>query len=175
MRAEFGAGAWRVNIGDEPHQGLDESRVVVDRLGDDDSREPVFVLVSAAARAPSLLVVGRVRASFSPGVHLVPETSTLFVGCSESLAVYDLEKSERTHLDLTPYAFTSWNRHGDIIVMSGELEVAGYDLRGQRLWAATIEPPWDYGVQGDAMFTIAMGHKTEFSLREGPKGPLVAR
>ncbi|WP_198104516.1 hypothetical protein, partial [Clostridioides difficile] len=95
--------------------------------------------------------------------------------CAESLAIYDLEKVECTHLDLTPYAFTSWSRHEDIVVMSGELEIAAYDLRGQRLWAATIEPPWDYGVQGDSMFTIAMGHKTEFPLREGPSGPLVMR
>jgi hypothetical protein len=175
MQVELGAGAWRVVIGDEPPAGLDESRVVVDRIGDDEARDPVYVLVSAAARPPSLLVVGRMRASFLPGVHLVPETSTLFVGCAESLAVYDLEKAERAHLDLTPYAFTSFNRHGDVVVMSGELEIAAYDLRGQRLWAATIEPPWDYGVQGDTMFTIAMGHKTEFPLREGPSGPLVMR
>ena len=175
MRVEVGAGSWQVIIGDEPPPGLDESRVTVDHVGDDDARDPFFVLVSAAARPPSLLVVGRVRESFPPGVHLVPETSTLFVGCAESLAVYDLEKAERTHLDVTPYAFTSWNRHGDVVVMSGELEIAAYDLRGQRLWAATIEPPWDYGVQGDAMFTIAMGHKTEFPLREGPSGPLVLR
>lgn len=173
MRVELGAGAWQVIISDEPHAGLDESRIAVDRLGDDDERQEVRILVSPAGRPPRLLVVGRVRASFAPGVHLVPETGTLFVGCAESLAVYDLEKAERTHLDLTPYAFVSWSRHDDVIVMCGELEVAAYDLTGKRLWAATIEPPWDFGVNGDTMFTIVMGHKTEFSLREGPKENLL--
>lgn len=176
MRVELGAGAWQVVIGDEPPRGLDETRVVVDRLGEDEERPLFHALVSAAGRPPNLLVIGRVRKSYSPGVHLVPETNTLFFGCAESLAIYDLTKSERTHLDVTPYAFNSWSRHDDVILMCGELEVAAYDLTGKRLWGATVEPPWDFGVTADTMFTIVMGHKTEFSLRDGPKdNPLVSR
>jgi hypothetical protein len=173
MRVELGAGSWQVVVQNGPHHGLDESRVVVDRLGDDEERAEFHALISAAGRPPNLLVIGRVRKSFAPGLHLVPETNTLFVGCAESIAIYDLVESKRKHLDVTPYTFTSWSRHDDVIVMCGELEVAAYDLLGSRRWAATIEPPWDFGVNGDTMFTIVMGHKTEFSLREGPKDSLV--
>lgn len=173
MRVEFGAGPWCVVITPEKPKGLDESRLVVDRLGEDEERPQFSCVVSRAGGAPSLLVMGRYRDGFSPGVHVIPETDTLLVGTAESVAAYDLPTGQRRHLDMTPYSFVSWKRHGELVVMCGEVEVAAYDLQGKRVWAAPIEPPWDYGVSGETMFTIVMGHKTEFPLASGPTGDLV--
>jgi hypothetical protein len=167
MDFSLGAGAWIVRVSAAMPRGLDARRVVVDTIGDDASRPAFFALVARAASAPSLLVVGRFRPDYPPGLHIVAETNTLLVGCGESLAAYDLTAAARTHLDVTPYSFRAWARHNDVVIMCGELEVAGYDLSGRRLWAATIDPPWNYGVDDATMFTIAAGHRTEFPLRSG--------
>ena len=93
-----------------------------------------------------------------------------------ALRAYDMATGKKVHHDITPYVFHSWNRHGDVVIMSGELEVAGYTLDGTKLWASVVESPWDYTVNGDRMHTIVMGHRVEFPLREGPGDErLVAR
>jgi hypothetical protein len=52
--------------------------------------------------------------------------------------------------------------------MSGELEIAAFALDGTQLWRAAVESPWDYGVTGENMYTLVMGHKVEFPLKNGP-------
>jgi hypothetical protein len=173
---EFGAGGFRVALSDKAPQGLDERRVMVDRPSSDEDLEARYVLVHRAGGAPTLLVIGRVRAGFDCGVHVVPDTGLMFFGCGESICVYDMATGRKLHHDITPYAFHSWNRHGGIVLMSGELEVAGYSLDGSKLWAAPVESPWDYGVSGANMYTLVMGHRVEFPLVEGPGDrPLVER
>lgn len=153
---------------DAPH-GLDERRIAVDRLAaEDDDRPPVYVLVHRAGGAPTLMVVGRLREGFGCGVHVVPDSGVLFFGCGESVCAYDMASGTKLHQDITPYAFHSWNRHGEVVLMSGELEVAAFALDGTKLWSAVVESPWDYGVNGANMYTLVMGHKVEFPLRDGP-------
>lgn len=174
---EVGAGDFRVMLSPEAPQGLDERRVTVDRLapGDED-REARYMLAHRKGGAPTLLVIGRVRDGYGCGVHIVEQTGVLFFGCGESVATYDIATGQKLHHDLTAYAFHSFSRHGDVVVMSGELEVAGYGLDGAKLWSAAVESPWDFGVNGDKMYTLVMGHRVEFSLREGPGDvPLVDR
>jgi hypothetical protein len=175
MGFEVGAGAFRVTLSNEAPQGLDERRVQVDRQSTDEEWEARYVLVHRAGGAPTLLVIGRVRPEYGCGVHLVEGTGVMFVGCGESVCAYDMATGKKLHHDITPYAFHSWNRHGDIVIMSGELEVAGFTLDGVKVWSSVVESPWDYTVAGDKMSTIVMGHRVEFSLREGPGTiPLVA-
>lgn len=165
---EVGAGAFRVTLSEEPPPGLDERRVSVDRPSVDEDRPPRYVLVQRASGAPTLLVIGRARPGFPCGVHLTQPTGVLFFGCGESICTYDMATGTKLHQDITAYAFHSWSRHEDIVVMSGELEVAGFSLEGVKLWAAAVESPWDYTVTGDRIVTIVMGHRVEFGLREGP-------
>jgi len=174
---EVGAGGFRVVLSADAPHGLDERRVTVDRVAsEDDDREPRYVLVHRKGGAPTLLVVGRVREGYGCGVHIVEETGVLFFGCGESICAYDIASGTKLHQDITPYAFHSWSRHGDVVVMSGELEVAGYALDGTKLWLGAVESPWDFGVSGDKMYTLVMGHRVEFPLREGPGNvPLVQR
>ena len=167
---EVGAGGFRVMLSSERPQGLDERRIVVDRPSSDSDFEERYVLVHRLGGAPTLLVIGHVRDGYGCGVHLAPETGVLFFGCGESVCAYDMPSGTKLHQDITPYSFHSWNRHGDVVVMSGELEVAGYALDGTKLWSGAVESPWDYGVTGDKMYTLVMGHRVEFSLRDGPGG-----
>ena len=165
---EVGAGGFRVVMSNDAPHGLDERRVLVDRPSQDEDREARYVLVHKAGGPPTLLVVGRAREGFGCGVHVAPDTGVLFFGCGESVCTYDMPTGRKLHHDITPYAFHSWNRHGDVVVMSGELEVAGFALDGTKLWSAAVESPWDYGVSGANMYTLVMGHKVEFSLLDGP-------
>lgn len=165
---EVGAGGFRVTLSEDAPVGLDERRVSVDRPSEDEDRRPVHALVHRAGGAPTLLVIGRLREGFGCGVHLVEDTGVLFFGCGESICAYDMATGKKLHHDITPYAFHSWNRHGDVVIMSGELEVAAYALDGTKLWSSVVESPWDYGVTGGKMYTLVMGHRVEFPLRDGP-------
>ncbi len=173
MGFEVGAGGFRIVLSEEAPHGLDERRVNVDRLGDaEDDRKPCYVLVHRANGAPTLLIIGRMREGFGCGVHLAQNTGVLFFGCGESICTYDMATGTKLHADITPYAFHSWNRHscegGDVIIMSAELEVAGFATDGTKLWSGVVESPWDYGVSGDNMYTLVMGHRVEFPLLKGP-------
>lgn len=173
---EVGAGGFRVLLSAEQPHGLDERRVVVHRATADDDREARYVLVHRPGGAPTMLVIGHVREGYGCGVHLVGDTGVMFFGCGEAVCAYDMASGTKIHQDITPYAFHSWNRHGEVVVMSGELEVAGYALDGTKLWSGAVESPWDYGVAGEKMYTLVMGHRVEFPLREGPRDlPLIAR
>jgi hypothetical protein len=169
MGFEVGAGGFRLLLSEEAPHGLDERRVAVDRPSTDEDRKPVYVLVHRAGGAPTLLVIGRSREGFGCGVHIAQNTGVLFFGCGESICTYDMATGTKLHHDITPFAFHSWNRHGDVIIMSGELEIAGFDADGTKLWSGAVESPWDYGVHGeDMMYTLVMGHRVEFPLRAGP-------
>jgi hypothetical protein len=176
MGFEVGAGGFRVMLSTEAPSGIDERRLEVDRLSEDEDREPRYAVVHRAGGAPTLLVIGRVRAEYGCGVHLVEQTGVMFFGCGESVCAYDMATGKKLHHDITPYAFHSWNRHGDVVIMSGELEVSGYALDGTKLWSSVVESPWDYTVAGERMHTIVLGHRVEFALREGPgPNPLVVK
>jgi len=109
------------------------------------------------------------REGFAAGVHIAQNTGVLFFGCGESIASYDMATGTKLHHDITPYAFHSWNRHGDVIIMSGELEIAGFATDGTKLWSGAVESPWDYGTSGeDKIYTLVMGHRVEFPLHDGP-------
>lgn len=79
-----------------------------------------------------------------PGVLLVPETKRLFVGAGTTLLAYDLLYPRRLWEDAADFGFWSWKRHGNVVLMSAELELAAWDLEGEKLWSAPVEPPWDY-------------------------------
>jgi hypothetical protein len=122
---------------------------------------------------PFLIVAQRYAPSancFFPGVLIVTETARMFVGAGERLLAYDLATRERLWEDSADTGFWSWARHEDVVVMSAELEIAGWDLHGRKLWSRFVEPPWDYAVVDDVVHLDIMGAKSEFDLRSGPSG-----
>lgn len=101
-------------------------------------------------------------------VVLIPETDTLFVGCSTTVCAYDLRQPTRLWTDTTEIAFLGWQRHGEAVVMSAELELAAWDLQGRKLWSTFVEPPCDYTVVDNKVHLMVMDVLMTFPLMSGP-------
>lgn len=131
-----------------------------------------FLAVSRSAGWPELVVVQTFApsvAGFDPGVLLVPETETLFIGAGVRLLAYRLHPLQRLWEDECDTGFWHWQQHGNYVLMSAELELAAWDCFGKKLWSTFVEPPWDYGVEGDRVRLNVMGRKSEFDLATGPE------
>jgi len=132
--------------------------------------ESVFIAVSRAGEDWPFLALSlrcAIGSGFRPGAFLIPETDILLVGAEEQLLAYDLKSITRLWEDYTMCGFWCWRRHSDIVVMSAELEIAGYSLRGDRLWSRSVEPPWSYKVDGEGVRLDVMGKLSHFSLATG--------
>lgn len=103
-----------------------------------------------------------------PGVLLVPETAILFIGAGERLLAYDLHGPARLWEDQADTGFHEWQRYDDLMVMSAELELAAWDLRGVKRWTTFAEPPWAYHVEGNMVYLDVMGTVSSFPLVSGP-------
>lgn len=106
-----------------------------------------------------------------PGFLLVPETAILFIGAGERLLAYDLRGLARLWEDQADAGFHDWQRHDDLVVMSAELELAAWDLRGVKRWSTFVEPPWAYHVEGGMVHLEVMGTVSSFPLLAGPTSP----
>jgi hypothetical protein len=123
---------------------------------------------------PQLLVATRYAPSvggFAPGVLLVPETDTAWIGAGTKLLAYRLGTApSRLWVDTAEVGFWSWRRHGSTILMSAELELVAWDLDGNKLWTRPVEPPWSYTVADDQVTLDVIGNAVRFGLREAPNG-----
>ena len=63
----------------------------------------------------------------------------------------------------------AWKRHGEVVLMSAELELAAWDLQGNKLWSAFVEPPWTYEVHGTRVALEVMGQRSDFNVTAGPE------
>src|SRR5690606_11067166 len=102
--------------------------------------------VSSSSHAwPELVIALRFspgpEAGFNPGIVVIPEHDLLFLGAGETLLAYELTAPRRLWADAADTGFWGWQRHGDVLVMSAELEMAAWDVRGKKLWSAFVEPP----------------------------------
>lgn len=102
------------------------------------------------------------------GILLVPETDVLFIGAGERVLVYDLRGPSRLWVDTADTGFHRWERYGDAVVLSAELELAVWNVRGTKLWSAPVEPPWEYRVEGGTVHLDVMGATSSFPLLTGP-------
>jgi hypothetical protein len=107
--------------------------------------------------------------SFYPGALLVTETKLLFVGAGERILAYKLDPPARLWEDQANCGFWNWQRFGNTIVMSAELELAAWNIAGKKLWTMFVEPPWDYTVIDGIVTVDVMGSKSQFNLESGPK------
>ena len=137
--------------------------------------EACLVTVGPAGGWPSLVVAQRFEpcvAGFDPGVLLVPEAAVLFVGAGTRLLAYALDGPPlRMWEDRADVGFLCWAQHGEVVLMSAELELAAWDVRGRKLWTTFVEPPWGYTVAGDDVRLDVMGRVSTFLLAEGPGLP----
>jgi hypothetical protein len=133
----------------------------------------LHVEVRRGSAWPFLCVAQHYRreAGWYPGVLLVPETATLFIGAGERLLAYDLHGPACLWENRADTGFHEWQRHDDLVVMSAELELAAWDLRGGKRWSTFVEPPWAYHVEGSMVYLDVMGTVSSFPLVSGPARP----
>ena len=134
--------------------------------------ELCFLSVSHVQHWPFLVVAQRFEMSeggFDPGALVIPETKTVFLGAGRRLLAYQLDPPQRLWEDTTDAGFLEWSRHGDTVLMSGELELIAYDLHGSKRWTMPLEPAWAYNVTDDMLHLNVMGRHTGFPLKQGPE------
>jgi len=122
---------------------------------------------------PALVIAMRYLPSgygFEPGALVIPETQVLFLGAGTTLLAYDLSGPSRLWIDTADFGFLRWQRHGDVVVMSAELEMKAFDLRGRKLWSRFVEPPWHYNVDEKTVRLNIMGSESTVSLLTGEEG-----
>ena len=106
---------------------------------------------------------------FDPGVLIVPETGLVLIGAGERLLAYRLgDPPVRLWEDAANFGFWWWDRQGDTILMAAELELAAWNLHGQKLWSTWAEPPWSYSVQNGVIQLDVMDNLSSFPLDTGP-------
>jgi hypothetical protein len=98
---------------------------------------------------------------------LIEETGVLFIGAGERLLAYDLSRPRRLWVDTAAIGFWSWDRHGDVVLMSAELELAAWSVEGEKLWSHFVEPPWDYALERETVRVNVMGTVTALHLSTG--------
>ena len=130
-----------------------------------------FCAVSKYEEWPFLVVSLRyspVGPGCSPGVLVVPETEVLFLGAGTQLLAFDLGTPSQLWEDVADVCFWRWRRHADIVLMSAELELAAWSLKGRKLWTTFAEPPWSYSIEDGLVKLDVMGKVSAFPLQDGP-------
>lgn len=151
--------------------GLRASAALFDEY-DVQSREPgpVGVAVLSTPQGRELVVAQHQQPSgpgFPLGVLLVPETGLLLIGAGERLLAYDIRVPERLWEDRAEFGFWAFARHGDVILMLAELELAAWTMGGRKLWTMFVEPPWSYTVHEQTVTLDVMGLVRSLDLRTG--------
>jgi hypothetical protein len=150
----------------QQHAALSEDFGVVDESGS----SICFVSVGRVQQWPSLVVIQRYAPAgcgFVPGVLVIPETHRLFIGAGRRLLGYDLSKPARLLEREADFGFWAWSRHGSVVLMAAELELAAWDVAGRKLWSRFVEPPWQYEVMGDTVALDVMGGHSHIQLASG--------
>jgi hypothetical protein len=103
-------------------------------------------------------------------VLLVPGRRQLFLGAGTRLLAYEGRSGRwrRSWIDETDCGFWGWRQHGDVVVMSAELELAAWSTEGAKLWTTFVEPPWSYRVAQGQVVLDVMGAVRSFDLHGGP-------
>lgn len=118
----------------------------------------------------STLRYGPAGYGFVPGVLLVPETKTLFIGAGATLLCYSVgAEPSRLWADETDMGFWSWRGFGGLVLMAAELELAAWTTHGEKLWSTFVEPPWTYEVAGGSVELDVMGTQCSFDIATGPR------
>ena len=132
-----------------------------------------FGVGEQAGQWPRLVVSQRYEPAgygFDPGLLLVPETETVFIGAGTRLLAYRLGmRPVRLWVDEADTGFWGWSRFDDIILMSAELELAAWSIEGLKLWTTFVEPPWSFTVSEQCVELDIVGKKSRFSIVSGPQ------
>lgn len=121
--------------------------------------------------SPDLLIEGWYKPGpqqgFHPGVLLVPESNTAFIGAGTELLICSLAPIKLLSHQQTECGFWSWRRVNNVVLMSAELELAVWNIQGEKLWSRFVEPPWHYDIQGETLLLDIMGSNIRLDLASG--------
>jgi hypothetical protein len=107
------------------------------------------------------------RSGFLPSILVVPETAVAFVGAGTVARSYALESPALIESHETNVGFWNWQQHGNLVVMSSELELSVWTTQGRKLWSRFVEPPWSYEVEGEGIQVDVMGEQVRLDIRTG--------
>ncbi|UFZ04593.1 hypothetical protein LQG66_36345 [Bradyrhizobium ontarionense] len=134
---------------------------------------PLFVAVGRDSSSwPELVVSLRFdpgpKSFFYPGILVIPDRDIVLIGAGTTLLAYKLLPLQRLWEDTADCGFWCWRQHGELVLMSAELELAAWHVDGRKLWSTFVEPPWEYEIaEGDVLLDV-MGRKSRFNAAVGP-------
>jgi len=138
---------------------------------DQDHRSFIAIGLSNGDPRPGLLVEGWYSpgpsSGFHPGVLIDPTNELVFLGLGEEAFSFSLDPVGLIAREEVQCGFWGWSRHGDTVVMSAELEIAGWSPAGNKIWSRFVEPPWSYQVLGEIIELDVMGTKKSLYLATG--------
>jgi hypothetical protein len=172
-------GRFTIRVAIDPPQMLSHylahARVVDEFTTVDDRSSVGYCFVGVGVGEwPQLVVTQRFAPAghgFAPGVLLVPETGGLFIGAVTRLLGYQIDRAgdwQRVFVDEADLGFWGWRQHGEVVLMSAELELAAWTTSGEKLWTTFVEPPWSYDVVGHDVHLDVMGTRSAFNKHTGP-------
>lgn len=161
------------HTGPMPKYAIDHSEraTLVEEFDENSSEDDLCMLTVARGFGWPFLIVKQTcerPGIFGPCALLVPESELLFLGVGERLLAYNLNPPARLWEDSTDCGIWRWDRRGDYVILSGELELATWDIRGKKRWSMYVEPPWGYSVVGDRIRLDVMGTISNFPMETGP-------
>lgn len=117
-----------------------------------------YLAVARGRNWPFLIVAQRYspgpQSGFYPGVLLVPETNLLFLGAGERVLAYTLAKPARLWEHGLTGGFCHWEQVQESVILSSENNLAIWDVQGHKRWDFSVEPPWQYTLDGDTIRVI---------------------
>jgi hypothetical protein len=172
---ETACGGWRFLLMEEAlpmeHAALRAEALMVDDLREEDGGLPCFLSARTGDEAPRLVVMLS-GDDYVPVFHaqalFVPEKTLLFVGYQEDILVYRLDLRARVARHQVTAGFWHWERHGDLVLLGSEVELAALDFEGKERWSAFVDPPWISRVEGGRVVIEDFRGTRSFPLATGP-------
>ena len=118
------------------------------------------------------------KAATDAGQHKAPADSKAAPKANSKIAPAD---GKATDAKATPPEPDTWS-DAEVIAalrdclhklapLGAELELAAWDIRGQKLWSTFVEPPWEHELDGAEVKIDVMGAVRTFSIETGPPPP----
>jgi hypothetical protein len=130
-----------------------------------------YLAVARGFEYPTLIVAQRYspgpQSGFYPGVLYIPETDLLLLGAGERILAYTLDPARKLWQYNLVSGFQHWERWQDRIIMASENELAVFDIHGLKRWDFTVEPPWNYTLEGDTLHVYMNGKQTALHCERG--------
>nr|BBH86415.1 hypothetical protein KTC_11660 [Thermosporothrix sp. COM3] len=144
---------------------------IVEHIGDVTAENTFVILVAKGNAWPFLILILHVsvgeESGFNPGVFLLPETQTLFIGAGEILLIYHLEREQKIWEERIMGGFWGWHYVEPFVLLSAEIELSIWNKEGERLWETFVEPPWSYELEGDVIKVFYSNETRYYRLQDG--------